>query len=94
MRYRQPPSIGAGLWIEGALGALRMAKADDAEETQRWAYQGNNNVNTAWTKADLLFLMDALKRGVAEAYVARFLGRSAGEVRDQAKALTHRKAPP
>jgi hypothetical protein len=79
------------MWIEGALGALRMAKADDAEETQRWAYRGNNNVNTAWTKADLLFLMDALKRGVAEAYVASFLGRSADEVRDRAKTLNRRR---
>jgi hypothetical protein len=64
-----------------------------AEKTSLWVYQASN-ANTAWAKADLLFLMDALKRGVAEAYVARFLGRSAGEVRDQAKALTHRKAPP
>jgi DNA-binding Lrp family transcriptional regulator len=38
-------------------------------------------------KADLMFLMDALKRGVAEADVARFLSRSEEEVRDQIKAL-------
>jgi hypothetical protein len=50
-------------------------------------------VNTAWTKADLMFLMDALKRGVAEVYVARFLGRSADEVRDRAKALKRRRRP-
>ena len=31
---------------------------------------------TAWSKADLFFLLDALKHGVAGADVARFLGRS------------------
>jgi hypothetical protein len=44
-------------------------------------------VKMAWNKADLMFLMDALKRGVAEADVARFLRRSEEEVRDQTKAL-------
>jgi len=47
-------------------------------------------VKTAWNKADLMFLMDALQRGIAEADVARFLGRSADEVRDRAKALKRR----
>jgi hypothetical protein len=37
--------------------------------------------------------MDALKRGVAEADVARFLGRSEDEVRDRAKALKWRRHP-
>ena len=46
-----------------------------------------SNAIAAWNKADLIFLMDALKRGVAEADVAKFLGRSADEVRDRAKAL-------
>jgi hypothetical protein len=44
-------------------------------------------------KTDLIFLMDALKRGVAEADVAGFLGRSEDEVRDQAKALKRRRLP-
>jgi len=47
-------------------------------------------LKTAWNKADLMFLMDALQRGIAEADVARFLGRSADEVRDRAKALKRR----
>jgi hypothetical protein len=55
-----------------------MAKADDAEETVGLSSKARD---TAWTKADLLFLMDDLKRGVAEAYVARFVDRSADEVR-------------
>ena len=50
-------------------------------------------VKTAWNKADLLFLMDALRSGVAQAYVARFLGRSPDEVRDRAKALKPAQAP-
>ena len=50
-------------------------------------------MKTAWNKADLMFLMDALKRGVAEADVARFLARSEDEVRDQAKALKRRRFP-
>jgi hypothetical protein len=51
------------------------------------------NATAAWNKADLIFLMDALKRGVAEADVARFLGRSEDEVRYQAKALKRRRHP-
>jgi hypothetical protein len=50
-----------------------------------------SNATAAWNKADLIFLMDALKRGVAEADVARFLARSEDEVRDQAKALKRRR---
>jgi predicted nucleotidyltransferase len=50
-------------------------------------------VNTAWNKADLIFLMDALSHGMAEASVARFLGRSTDEVRDRAKALKRRRRP-
>jgi hypothetical protein len=50
-------------------------------------------VKTAWNKADLMFLMDALQRGMAETYVARFLGRSADEVRDRAKALKRLRRP-
>jgi hypothetical protein len=52
-----------------------------------------SNATAAWNKADLIFLMDALKRGVAEADVARFLARSEDEVRDQAKALKRRRFP-
>ena len=37
--------------------------------------------------------MDALKRGVTEAYVASFLSRSEDEVREQANALKQRKLP-
>ena len=43
-----------------------------------------SNAIAAWNKADLIFLMDALKRGVGKAYVARILGRSEDEVRDNA----------
>ena len=52
-----------------------------------------SNAIAAWNKADLIFLMDALKRGVAAADVAKFLGRSADEVRDRAKALKRRRRP-
>ena len=38
-----------------------------------------SNAIAAWNKADLIFLMDALKRGVGKAYVARILGRSEDE---------------
>jgi hypothetical protein len=41
---------------------------------------------SAWSKADLFFLLDALKHGVAEADVARFLGRSVDEVREKSHA--------
>jgi hypothetical protein len=51
-----------------------------------------SNAIAAWNKADLIFLMDALKRGVTEADVARFLGRSEDEVREQANALKQRRA--
>jgi hypothetical protein len=49
------------------------------------------NATAAWTKADLIFLMDALKHGVTHADVASFLGRSEDEVRDRAKALKLRR---
>jgi hypothetical protein len=52
-----------------------------------------SNAIAAWNTADLIFLMDALKRGVAEAYVARFLGRSEDEVRERANALKRRRLP-
>ena len=52
-----------------------------------------SNAIAAWNKADLIFLMDALKRGVTEADVARFLGRSEDEVREQANALKQRRLP-
>jgi hypothetical protein len=52
-----------------------------------------SNAIAAWNKADPIFLMDALKRGVAEAYVASFLGRSEDEVREQANALKRRRLP-
>ena len=50
-----------------------------------------SNAIAAWNKADLIFLMDALKRGVTEAYVASFLSRSEDEVREQANALKRRR---
>jgi hypothetical protein len=46
-----------------------------------------SNAIAAWNKADVIFLLDALKRGVAEPYLARFLGRSEDEVRDKLKVL-------
>jgi hypothetical protein len=52
-----------------------------------------SNAIAAWNKADLIFLMDALKRGVTEAYVASFLSRSEDEVREQANALKQRRLP-
>jgi hypothetical protein len=52
------------------------------------------SVNTAWNKADLIFLMDALSHGMAEASVARFLGRSEDEVRDRAKVVLKRRKHP
>ena len=52
-----------------------------------------SNAIAAWNKADLIFLMDALKRGVGKAYVARILGRSEDEVREQANALKQRRLP-
>ena len=59
----------------------------------RGATVKTSNAIATWNKADLIFLMDALKRGVAEADVARFLGRSEDEVRDRAKALKWRRHP-
>ena len=50
-------------------------------------------LKTAWNKADLIFLMDALKRGVAEDDVAKFLGRSVDEVREQTNARKRRRHP-
>jgi hypothetical protein len=44
-------------------------------------------------KADLIFLIDALKRGVAEDDVAKFLGRSVDEVREQTNARKRRSHP-
>ena len=52
-----------------------------------------SNAIAAWNKADLIFLMDALKHGVGKAYVARILGRSEDEVREQANALKRRRLP-
>jgi hypothetical protein len=40
-----------------------------------------------WTKADLFFLEDALRRGMSSQEVAGFLGRTAGEVRAKAHEL-------
>jgi hypothetical protein len=48
---------------------------------------------SAWNKADLLFLVDALMRGAAEDDVANFLGRSTDEVREQADMLKRRRHP-
>jgi hypothetical protein len=50
-------------------------------------------LKTAWNKADLIFLMDALKRGVAEDDVAKFLCRSVDEVREQTNARKRRSHP-
>jgi hypothetical protein len=41
-----------------------------------------------WSNADLLFLMDALKRGMSSAEVAGFLCRTENEVREKAKELS------
>jgi hypothetical protein len=60
---------------------------------RRGATVKTSNAIAAWNKADLIFLMDALKRGVAEADVARFLGRSEDEVRERANALKQRGLP-
>ena len=48
---------------------------------------------SAWSKADQFFLLDASKHGVAEADVARFLGRSVDEVWEQANARKRRSHP-
>jgi hypothetical protein len=40
-----------------------------------------------WAKADLLFLEDALRRGISAKDVAGFLGRTADEVRAKAREL-------
>jgi hypothetical protein len=41
----------------------------------------------AWTSADLLFLTDALKRGMSFSEVAGFLRRTEDEVREKANEL-------
>jgi hypothetical protein len=60
---------------------------------ERGATVKTSNAIAAWNKADLIFLMDALKRGVGNAYVAKILGRSEDEVREQANALKRRRLP-
>jgi hypothetical protein len=40
-----------------------------------------------WAKADLLFLEDALRRGMSAENVAGFLGRRADEVQTKAREL-------
>ena len=40
-----------------------------------------------WSPADLLFLIDARRRGLSDAQVAEFLGRTENEVRQKAKEL-------
>jgi hypothetical protein len=40
-----------------------------------------------WVKADLFFLADSLQRGMSLAEIARFLSRTANEVREKAKDL-------
>jgi hypothetical protein len=50
--------------------------------------------NQAWTKADRVFLADALARGMSTAEVAAFLGRTEDEVRGQCEALRLPRRPP
>ena len=40
-----------------------------------------------WSPSDLLFLQDALKRGMTHAEVAGFLSRDEDEVREKAKQM-------
>ena len=40
-----------------------------------------------WARADLFFLKDSLERRMSLAEIAGFLGRTADEVREKAKAL-------
>ena len=40
-----------------------------------------------WSRADLLFLIDARRRGLSDALVAGFLCRTEDEVRQKAKEL-------
>ena len=46
-----------------------------------------DSVGQRWTSADLLFLMDALKRGMSFSEVAGFLRRAEDEVREKAREL-------
>jgi hypothetical protein len=51
-----------------------------------------NSTSGPWSKADALFLIDALARGMSFADVAKFLGRTEDEVRDKRKALSRKNA--
>ena len=44
-------------------------------------------VGKPWARADLFFLEDSLQRGMSLAEIARFLSRTADEVREKAKDL-------
>jgi hypothetical protein len=53
-----------------------------------------HHVGESWERADLLFLVDALARGMSIAEVAAFLGRTEDEVRGQREALRLPRRPP
>jgi hypothetical protein len=46
-----------------------------------------------WSKADVFFLRDALRRGLSVAEIARFLRRTEKEVREKAKEVEMRCEP-
>jgi hypothetical protein len=54
------------------------------------ADQTKQHVGESWERADLLFLVDALARGMPIANVASFLGRTVEEVRIKSGAIGYR----
>jgi hypothetical protein len=52
------------------------------------------NAGKTWTKSDLLFLIDALERGMSFIELAGFLRRREDEVRDKARELRAHFRPP
>jgi hypothetical protein len=52
-----------------------------------------HHVGEPWAQADLLFLVDALARGMPIAEVAAFLGRTEDEVREQSKVTKYPPRP-
>jgi hypothetical protein len=52
----------------------------------------NQNRDEWWSPSDLLFLQDALGRGMTYAEVAGFLSRGEAEVRNKAKQMKRRQS--
>jgi hypothetical protein len=52
----------------------------------------NGNFGEPWAKADLLFLRDALAHGMSPLDIARYLRRTADEVREKGKEMRQKRA--